>query len=527
MNLNGEWDFGAGPQRRFDRSIVVPFCPQSRLSGVGDWDEADIVWYRRRFDAAPTARLLLHFGAVDYHATVWVNGEEVARHEGGHTPFSVDISAVVREEDNELIVRAEDTVGDKSLPRGKQRTEGMGAPWFYTPTTGIWQTVWLEPLPEGSIESLRLKPDLDAASVGFEIAGGGRKDVIATFEGRRVGRWSGDGDTGSIALEEVRAWSPEHPHLYGLEVRCALDHVSSYFGLRSIHARDGRVWLNGEPYVQRLVLDQGYFPGGLLTAPSDDDLRRDIELSKSMGFNGARKHQKVEDPRWLYWADTLGFLVWGEMANFHEPSSRAEERLEAEWRQRVLRDRHHPSIVAWVPVNETLGLQGLDAEALAGFLTRLYSLTRELDGERLVMSNDGWQHTLSDVCTLHDYAPAGVMRERYSSLASALDAGARGHPPYLPGYGYRGEPVVVSEFGGVALQEEGGFGYMRAAGGEQLLDMYRDMVETLMQPGPVEGFCYTQLTDIEEERNGLLTFDRRPKIDPELVRRVTQTPKET
>ena len=525
LNLNGEWELGAGSERKFDRRIVVPFAPQSALSGVDSWEEADVVWYRRRFDVARAPRLLLHFGAVDYRATVWVNGEEVAHHEGGHTPFSVDIAPVAREHDNEVIVRAEDRVGDPSLPRGKQRTEEMGAPWFYTPTTGLWQTVWLEPLPERSIESLRVKPDLESGSVGFEIVGDGANKVIATFEGRLAGRWNGHAGTGTMALEEAHPWSPEHPNLYRLEVRSESDHVSSYFGLRSVEAKEGRFWLNGEPYVQRLVLDQGYFPGGLLTAASDDDLRRDIELAKSMGFNGARKHQKVEDPRWLYWADTLGFLVWAEMANFHEPSPKAEQRLEAEWRERVLRDRAHPSIVAWVPVNETMGLQRLQSDALAGFLTRMYRLTRELDGERLVMSNDGWQHTISDLCTLHDYARADVLRGRYTNLESALDAQTREHPPYLPGYGYRGEPIVVSEFGGIAISGDGGFGYTRAGDSTQLLSAYREMVEALMQPGPVEGFCYTQLTDIEEERNGLLTFERRPKVDPEKLRRVTETPK--
>jgi beta-galactosidase/beta-glucuronidase len=524
-NLNGEWEFGVGPARRFDRRIVVPFAPQSRLSGIERWEETDVVWYRRRFDAFGSPRLMLHFGAVDYRATVWVNAEEVARHEGGHTPFSVDVAPFVRELDNELIVRAEDPVGDKAIPRGKQRTEGMGAPWFYTPTTGIWQTVWLEPLNNGCIESMRVTPDLDASAVAFEIVGGGQKQVVATFDGRPAGRWSGDAASGSIALSDVHPWSPEHPSLYGLEVSSEPDHVSSYFGLRSIQAKDGRFLLNGEPYVQRLVLDQGYFPGGLLTAASDHDLRRDIELAKAMGFNGARKHQKIEDPRWLYWADTLGFLVWGEMANFHAQSMEAEARLETEWRERVIRDRDHPSIVAWVPVNETMGLKDLAPGALADFLMRIESLTRELDGGRLVISNDGWQHAMSDLCTLHDYAAVDVLRTRYSNLESALQATAREQPPYLPGHGYRGEPVVVSEFGGVAL-EAGGFGYTKGASAEQLLDTYEEMVEALMQPGPVEGFCYTQLSDIEEERNGLLTFDRRPKLDPDLLRRATMTPKQ-
>jgi beta-galactosidase/beta-glucuronidase len=256
-----------------------------------------------------------------------------------------------------------------------------------------------------------------------------------------------------------------------------------------------------------------------MTAPSDGDLRRDIVLAKAMGFNGARKHQKVEDPRWLHWTDRLGFLVWGEMANFHEDTPEARRRFKDEWSAAVLRDRDHPSIVAWVPVNESFGL---DARA-AGFLDDLYRLTREIDPTRLVMSNDGWEHATSDLCTLHDYAPASELATRYGRLDSAL--APREHPVYLPGYAYHGEPVVVSEFGGVTLAGSGGFGYSQARDAAALLDTYREMVEALMAPGPVEGFCYTQLADVEQERNGLLTADRRPKIDPELLRPVTQTAK--
>ncbi|HEX9476825.1 MAG TPA: glycoside hydrolase family 2 TIM barrel-domain containing protein [Candidatus Dormibacteraeota bacterium] len=524
MNLNGEWEFGAGDVQRFDRRIVVPFAPQSDLSGIGEC-EADVVWYRRRFDAPGSDRLLLHFGAVDYRATVWVNGEVVARHEGGHTPFAADVAHVIREHDNELVVRAEDPVDGAELPRGKQLSDALQGPWFYAASTGIWQTVWLEPLPARAIESLRVKPDFDARGVEFEIGGEGEKRVIATFGGRPVGEWSGDGSKGRILLDEFHAWSPEEPNLYGLEASCGSDHVSSYFGLRKVETKDGRFWLNGQPYVQRLVLDQGYFPGGLLTAGSDAELRRDIVLAKAMGFNGARKHQKVEDPRWLYWADTLGFLVWAEMANYHRHSAQAEARLQAEWEQRVLRDRDQPSIVAWVPVNESMGLKGMEPDVMAALLMRLYRLTHVLDGTRLVMSNDGWQHTVSDLCTLHDYAPAGILRRRYSTVDRALETAAREQPPYLPGFEYRGEPIVLSEFGGIALASSGAFGYTQVAGADELLDSYREMVEALMQPGPVEGFCYTQLTDIDSEQNGLLTFERRPKVDVELLRRATETPK--
>ena len=523
ISLDGEWEFGAGAVETFDRKIVVPFCPQSSLSGIGDPSPGDVVWYRRRFDAPETERLLLHFGAVDYRATVWVNGEEVVRHEGGHTPFSADISRVAGRRGNVVTVRAEDPLADRTIPRGKQHWTARPEGIFYTATTGIWQTVWLEPLPSRSIDGLRLTPDLDRGSVDIAVDAEGEVEVVASFEGREVGRRSG---SGVIRLDAVHSWSPEAPRLYDLEVTLAhsgheVDRVASYFGLRSIETRDGRFWLNGAPYVQRLVLDQGYFPGGLMTPPSGADLRRDIELAKAMGFNGARKHQKVEDPRWLHWADRLGLLAWGEMPSLRQHSLAAERRFIAEWSDAVRRDRDHPCIVAWAPVNES---DGLSADP-AAFLEEVYRLTHELDPTRPVVSNDGWEHATTDLCTLHDYATADVLRSRYRSVESALDPSFRIRPPYLPGYGYRGEPIVLSEFGGVALAGAGGTSYSEAMGAAGLVQVYQEMIEALMDPGPVQGFCYTQLTDVEQERNGLLTFERKPKIDPALLRPITQLPK--
>ena len=531
LNLNGPWEFGVGERRAFDREIVVPFCPQSSLSGIGERLTEDVVWYRRRFDAPQAERLHLHFGAVDYRATVWVNGEEVAHHEGGHTPFTADITAVVRAGDNEVMVRAEDPLTDRTIPRGKQYWKKTSEGIFYTPTTGIWQTVWLEPLPAKSIGTVDITPDPTGWAVDFEIGGEGRKEVVVTLDGREVGHWFGSAPQGRIALDEVVAWSPESPRLYGFEVSLfdragrVLDHVSSYFGLRTIETSEGRLILNGEPYVPRLVLDQGYFPGGLLTAAADRDLRRDIAMAKSMGFNGARKHQKVEDPRWLYWADVLGFLVWGEMANFHQHSRDAERRLEAEWTEVVTRDRGHPSIVTWVPMNESFGLEGMQPAAEAHFLDRLYRLTKELDATRPVISNDGWEHAQTDICTVHDYNPAHILRRRYRAERSALDPAGHPRQLYLPGYEFGGEPLFVSEFGGVAITGSAGFGWSEAKGPDALLETYREMVEALMDKGPVQGFCYTQLTDVEQEQNGLLTFDRRPKVDAERIRAVTETPK--
>ncbi|OLB98742.1 MAG: hypothetical protein AUI15_10070 [Actinobacteria bacterium 13_2_20CM_2_66_6] len=530
INLNGEWEFGAGSRPAFDRHIVVPFCAESQLSGIGEIP-GDVVWYRRRFDAPKAERLALHFGAVDYRATVWVNDRELPRHEGGHTPFSVDVTEALRARDNVLVVRAEDPLEDKTVPRGKQfwgrRPEGI----FYTPTTGIWQTVWLEPLPARHIRALRINPDLAAGAVDFELDADGRAELDASLDGEVVGRWSGVAGRGRIGLERVVPWHPGSPRLYELEARLldpegkTVDRVQTYFGLRTVETRDGRFWLNGEPFVQRLVLDQGYFPGGLLTAPDDDSLRRDIELAKSLGFNGARKHQKVEDPRWLYWADRLGFLVWDEMPSFQAHSPQAEERLAAEWADVVRRDRDHPSVVAWVPANESFGLQEIEASVRSRFLVRLYQLTHELDVTRPVVSNDGWEHSLTDLCTLHDYSRPAEVARRYRSLEGALDGTVSGHAPYNPGFEFRGEPLLVTEFGGLQLAGSGGWGYGQVTGGDQLLRAYRGLVEGLMDRGPVEGFCYTQLTDVEQERNGLLTFGRVPKVDPELVRPITEIPK--
>ena len=531
INLDGEWEFGAGDAARFDRRITVPFCPQSPLSGIGQLSE-DVVWYRRRFQLPEADCWYLHFGAVDYWATVWLNDVEVARHEGGHTPFSADISAAVRDGNNVLVVRADDPLSDKTIPRGKQYWKASPEGIFYTPTTGIWQTVWLEPLAAQHIRSLEVVPDLDDGAVEVSADAEGRLELTVRLEGTIVGRSSGQPGLARIDLDRVAYWSPESPTLYDLEARLfdaagiEVDHVESYFGLRTVETRDGCFLLNGRPYVQRLVLDQGYFSGGLLTAASDGDLRRDIELAKELGFNGARKHQKIEDPRWLYWADALGFLVWSEMPSFHEFSSAAVERLTTEWAAAVRRDSSHPCVVAWVPANESFGLEGVDDTARAAFLMRLYNLTHELDSTRPVVSNDGWEHALTDLCTLHDYGTPDELKGRYRSLEAALAPSDRGHAPYLPGYGYRGEPVLVSEFGGLKLGASAGWGYQEVPDRTRFLETYHNLIQALMRPGPVEGMCYTQLTDVEQEQNGLLTADRTPKIDPAWLRAITQTPKE-
>ncbi len=528
INLNGEWEFGVGPKATFDRRILVPFCAESRLSGLGEIP-GDVVWYRRRFDAPAAECLLLHFGAVDYRATVWVNDVEVVRHEGGHTPFTADVTGAVRARGNVLVVRADDPLADRTIPRGKQYWKPHPERIFYTPTTGIWQSVWLEPLPARHIRQLRLKPHLERGAVDFELDAEGEVELVATLNGEVAGRCTGAG-SGRLELEPAVAWQPESPQLYDLECRLldsdghVADRVESYFGLRTVATKDGRFELNGKPYVPRLILDQGYFPDGLLTAPTDEALKRDIELALALGFNGARKHQKVEDPRWLYWADRLGFLVWEEMPSFHEHSADAERRLTAEWANVVRRDRDHPCVVTWVVANESFGLDHVDASVRSRFLVRLYNLTHDLD-TRPVVSNDGWEHSLSDLCTIHDYSPPEALAGRYRSVDRALDQSANGHPPYDPGFTYHGEPMMVTEFGGLRVQGSDGWGWLEVKDRDDFVRAYHGLIDGLMEAGPIRGFCYTQLTDVEQEQNGLLTYDRKLKVEPSLIRSATQIPK--
>ena len=577
INLNGEWrfafddgdvgltehwqhvasddlGFGTSP---FNRGIIVPFCFQSKLSGIGDTAFHDVIWYARTFEYTPAGedRLLLHFGAVDYRAAVWVNGVQVASHEGGHTPFFADVTDALAGEggENVVVVRAEDPSKDVTIPRGKQYWKEESEGIFYTRTTGIWQTVWLEPVNRRRIEKLRLTPDVDAASIDFDVDIVGVEPGMSlrasiTFEGEPVledtiGLWSSRVERSLPLLRRGAApetphlsewpgavlWSPEDPNIYDLRLELlgeagrVLDAVESYFGMRKIEVKEGKVLLNGRPLYQRLVLDQGYFPEGILTAPTDDDLRRDVELAKEMGFNGARKHQKVEDPRWLYWADTLGLLVWGEMANAYQYSLDYVRRISAEWQEAVERDYNHPCIVAWVPMNESWGVPDLAHDpGQTEHLLSLYHLTRSLDGTRPVVSNDGWEHALTDLCTIHDYRDADALRESYETTESAARATPARRPVYVSGHAYRGEPILITEFGGIAFSgDEAGWGYSTVFDAEEFLARYGSLIEALSQSETVQGFCYTQLTDVEQEVNGLLTYDRRPKASLDSIRMLT------
>jgi beta-galactosidase/beta-glucuronidase len=561
FNLNGEWEFafddaneglneGWHDGRALPLRITVPFAYQTLLSGINDKSIHEIVWYARTFelpDMFHTRDLLLNFGAVDYASTVWINGHEVGHNRGGHVPFQFDIAPYLQPGKNRLTVRVEDSQ-DPEQPRGKQSHTGLPESIDYYCTTGIWQTVWLEPVPAIRIEELRMithaKRNLLELTVFLHAPSAPwRVEVEVLEQGKRVAIAEDQTAVATgrlgITIPYAKHWSPESPHLYDLQVRLydgnkLLDEVGSYVGMRGIELRDGMFLLNGKPTYLKMVLDQGYWPEGYLTAPSDEALQTDIGWVKMFGFNGARKHQKIEDPRWLYWCDRLGLLVWEEMPNAREWSPRAEDRLSAEWQDAVRRDYNHPCIVAWVPVNESMGFPELGQEHAGqyAFIERMVRVTRRLDSTRPVIDNDGWEHTdITDICAIHDYTPtAEKLSSRYEDMVRGgqlpLMVWLSDKPLFARGSKYRGQPIILSEVGGFLMipkdkpAEERDMLYQFYDSfntPEELLEKYRDLMRGIASLKFLGGFCYTQLTDVEQEINGLLTYDRQPKLTPESV----------
>ena len=549
MNLNGPWEFSFD-EPCYDRTILVPFAFQSEMSGIGDTAAHDRVFYRRRF-SLPTEtenkRILLHFGAVDYACEVFVNGVSAVRHEGGHVSFETEITRLVRTGENELCVWVTDRTRDLEMPRGKQYWKEKSEGIFYTRTTGIWQTVWLEAVGRSHIRSVLFTPDLDDKSVDLEyeleledeadLTVTVKKDGIAVAEAvvrdcARQGRLR-------LALDQRRldvwnfaeclAWSPEHPNLFDVELELCprtgeRDRVRSYFGMRKVSVENGMFCLNNRRYTQKLVLDQGYWPQSLMTAPSEEAFVRDIELCRQMGFNGVRKHQKIEDPVFLYHADRLGLLVWEEMPSAYLFSRRSVRRVASEWTQAVLRDYSHPCIVVWTPLNESWGVENIKDDAREqSHSAALVALTKSLDATRPVVSNDGWEHTCTDLLTIHDYScDRCVLEKRYASLEKTLASLPARRPLFASGWRYDGQPVLVTEYGGISYQtgKTAGWGYSQAESDEDFARRFADCTEPLLGSPVVEGYCYTQLTDVEQEINGLLTPDRHPKMPTERIRAV-------
>lgn len=553
LNLNGPWQFrnddrNAGLDEKwfgaaveFPLTILVPFAAESPLSGIHDRGFHPCVWYRRFFKVPKEwagRRVLLNFGAVDYRATVWVNETIVTMHEGGHSPFSCEITGQLRDiGENMITVRAEDPPTDRYIPRGKQYWEEEAGGIYYARTTGIWQTVWLEPVASSYVKEARITPAIDGA-VRFEsiIVNPKAFQFLAVEilrEGKSIATGIGIVD-GERAVVEANVaapllWSPDEPNLYDVVIelhsdRGPLDRVDSYLGFRKISTAGGEILLNGKRLFLRTVLDQGYWPQSNLTPPSDEAIRADIQAALDFGFNGVRKHQKAEDPRFLYWADRMGLLVSAEMANAYLYAPAAAARVTREWIDLVNRDYNHPSIVIWVPVNESWGVPNLTDPMQQAHLRALYHLTKSLDITRLVIDNDGWEHTeATDLFAIHDYTPTGEEFERrYRNIGKDGIPLPLFGPLYLaPGHVYNGSPIFLSEFGGIGyilpedrkLATEHAWGYsgLESTPGAALARM-RSLFSAIASIREIAGICYTQLYDVEQEVNGLLTYDRRAKF---------------
>jgi beta-galactosidase/beta-glucuronidase len=565
VSLNGPWDFALDPTGiwrspshvQWDRTIRVPFAPEAPASGVGITSFFRSCWYRRRIPVPALGegeRLLLHFGAVDYEATVWAGGLLVGHHVGGYTPFCIDLTACTLGADTiEIVVRADDDPQDLAKPRGKQDWQLDPHSIWYPRTSGIWQTVWLEIVPESWIGAVRWTPNLARWEIGLEarIFGAGRErlrlhvrlrcrsQIIAddsyTVLGGDVHRRIALSDPGIDDYRNELLWSPESPTLIDVEMRLwgergeLLDEVVSYTALRAIGTQRDRIVLNGRPYFLRLVLDQGYWPEGGLTGPDDGALRTDVELAKAMGFNGVRKHQKIEDPRYLYWADVLGLLVWGEMPSAYRFTKESVERVTREWMAALDRDYSQPCILAWVPVNESWGVPNLpEIPAERHFVQALYHLTHTLDPTRPVIGNDGWESVTTDIVGIHDYDddPERLAR-RYHADDQIPRIFRRERPGgrllVLEGDRHAELPIVLSEFGGIALSaQKGTWGYSKVADEEEFARKYEQLMRAVHSIGLLSGFCYTQFADTYQEANGLLHANRRPKIPLERISAATR-----
>jgi beta-galactosidase/beta-glucuronidase len=552
-SLNGTWDFaldthgayGHPSQVRWTHTIQVPFAPETIRSGVNDTGFHQAFWYRRVIDVPALGageRLVLRFGAVDYLGTVWFDGAPVCSHEGGYTPFSVDLTHLLTKPQHEIVVRAYDNPLDLEQPRGKQDWELEPHVIWYPRTSGIWQTVWLERLPPTWISSVRFTPNLARWEVGMQVVIDGLEDepfrlrllasvgqtVIAddTYRvvGRDLHRRIAFSDPGIDDSRNNLLWSPESPtlidvrlHLIGADGR-VIDNVETYTALREVATQGDRVILNGRAYELRMVLDQGYWPETGMTAPDDDALRRDVELAKQMGFNGVRKHQKIEDPRYHYWADRLGLLVWEEMPSAYRFTARSVQRVVTQWEEVISRDASHPCIAAWVPFNESWGVPNLPHSAAERhYVQAAYHLTKTLDPTRPVVGNDGWESVATDIIGIHDYdADATRIARRYytSDVRVRLFQHERpgGRLLLLDEQTKADHPIVLSEFGGIALSADGTWGYTTAESTEDLEERYTLLLWVVSGLQMLAGFCYTQFTDTYQEANGLLFADRTPKF---------------
>lgn len=561
LTLNGEWDFEidngvSGKDREFFKrngfngKINVPFCPESSLSGVSNKDFMYCVWYGRSVEIPENwngKNVIIHFGAADYRTTVYVNGKPAGEHSGGYTPFSFDITELLNSNGNYITVCCEDDVRSGKQPCGKQSDKYASYGCDYTRTTGIWQSVWLEAVNSTYIEKIKTIADISTPSVGIEaiVKGKPTGSIIkaeAFWEGKSVGTAKAavtSTDTHiNIPLSEKHLWEVGKGNLYDLKLTLekddtVIDSVTSYFGLRTVSLEDRAFKLNGETVFGRWVLDQGFYPDGIYTAPTVEALEKDILYSMELGFNGARLHEKVFEPYFLYYADKHGYMVWGEHANWALDITTPEgiEHFLPEWLEAVDRDFNHPSIIGWCPFNETTPHQD------PMVIKTVYLATKAADRTRIVNNTSGWYHVIPEIYDVHNYEQNPA---EFNKFYCRLNEGILEETPYVLSdmQSYDGKlPVFVSEYGGAwwsyekahadfaNANEDEGWGYGDAPKTpEEFLERYKGLTEVLLHNEFIMGFCYTQLYDVEQEQNGLMTYDRKFKFDPKLIREINSQP---
>lgn len=543
MNLNGKWSFKIDksksglakkyyqPQTKFDRTINVPFCPESVLSGIEYKDFMDAVWYSREFtipEKYSGLRTILHFGAVDYKATVYINGKEVGTHKGGYISFEFDITDYITDGKNVLTVYAEDDTRNPLQPRGKQSEEYYSHGCDYTRTTGIWQTVWLEFVPESRIKGIKIFPNVENCSVDIqaEVIGSGKFEVLALYQERIMGAATVVSDGGFVTahldLKEAYLWEVGEGRLYDLELRFNEDKVDSYFGLRDVRLDGQKFLINGKSVFQRLVLDQGFYPDGIYTAPTEEAMIKDIQISLDVGFNGARLHEKIFEPRFLYHCDKMGYIVWGEYPNWGMDSSNPNILFSIlpEWIEEIERDFNHPSIIGWCPFNETWDYDGRKQHDET--LAVVYNTTKTLDRTRPCIDTSGNFHVITDIFDVHDYEQdPKVFKEHYDKLMTEGEL----FDNHKKRQKYTGGPTFVSEYGGIRWSvnegEQNAWGYGDAPKNKyEFIERYKGLTDALLDNDQMFGFCYTQLYDVEQEQNGLYTYSRKPKFETSIFRAI-------
>lgn len=544
QSLNGEWEFCFGGKENYDRKINVPFSYQWEASGINDKTVCDAVWYRRKFAVSEKGkRALLCFNASDYETDVWINGKHAITHIGGFTPFSGDITEYLKDGENEIVVRCKDSL-ETAVPRGKQSWTGEPFSCFYYPNTGIWGSVWIEFFGVDCIENYSLNSDIDDRRVYGYIetlnAAADEAEITLAFKDKvlKKQRISLDGKRTkySVSLADNAfdfgelLWWVDNPNLIYVDfvlykggVEC--DRAHTRIGLRKISVENGKICLNDRLLFQRLVLDQGYWNESGLTPPSAEALKKDIELSKAIGFNGARKHQKLEDPYYYYYAEELGFLVWAEMPSAYTFCDKEVKAITAEWQEIVNAAKNFTSVIAYVPLNESWGVREIKtSKEQQNFARSLYYLTKSVDDTRIISTNDGFENIEeSDILGIHDYDIKGAdeFPAKYNNGYDGLHP--QGWALFADGHKYKGQPVLFTEFGGIAFVNDANgkaWGYGNGAkDADELCARLGQLIKGIAKT-EFQGYCYTQLTDVQQEVNGLLYSDRTPKVSLDKLKKI-------